>query len=245
MGRDEVQKLKKELAALSDPRAAEKSSSFFRSYPGGYGEGDRFLGIRVPDQRKAAKRYAHALSLGETVELLHSSYHEHRLTALLILVRKYERGDAEERERVVSRYLEHLSQVNNWDLVDSSANKILGPHLYERIMAGDTEASRVLFDLANSGELWRQRTAVIATQAFIRKGRYSETFKLAELLLQHPHDLIHKAVGWMLREVGKRDFTAEYEFLRHRYAAMPRTMLRYAVEKFDESVRQQFLTGRI
>ena len=233
-----AEELKRELEALADPEREEKSVSYFNAVPGGYGEGDRFLGIRVPDQRKTAKRYASQLEIEEIEQLLHSNFHEIRLTALFMLVYKYERGDDEMRSCIADCYLRNLSCVNNWDLVDSSAPKILGPQLY----GGNTD---LLFELVDSPDLWRQRTAVIATHYFIRKGRYDETLILAEALLTHPHDLIHKAVGWMLREIGKRDFDVEYNFLLHRYRQMPRTMLRYAIEKFDPGLRAQFLEGSL
>jgi 3-methyladenine DNA glycosylase AlkD len=230
--------LRRELEALADPVRAEKSLSFFNAVPGGYGEGDRFLGIRVPDQRKIAKRYARLLDVGHIEELLHSEYHEIRLTALHMLVYKYRRGSKEMRERIVDCYLRNLSCVDNWDLVDSSASKILGPHLYA------TEPD-LLFELVESEDMWHQRIAVITTHHFIREGRYDETLMLAEALMSSPHDLIHKAVGWMLREIGNRNFDVEYNFLLPRYRYMPRTMLRYAIEKFDTSLRKSFLEGSL
>lgn len=240
-----------EVAASLEAAAGRKKNSaelerFFKCGKGGYGEGDRFIGVVVPDQRKVAARFR-LLPPVETAKLLASPIHEHRLTALFILVRQYKAagsaGDTEAdrlRGELVRFYLERLDRVNNWDLVDSSAPYILGPRLLDH-----PEEREVLRELAESGKLWRQRVAIMATFAFIRAGEFGPTMELADLLLDHPHDLIHKAAGWMLREIGNRNLEAEENFLRTRYRRMPRTMLRYAIEKFPEAKRKSYLTGSV
>lgn len=234
-----VEMINRELDSLADPAKAAILGRFFQAFPGGYGEGDRFIGVAVPDQRKIARRYYGKVALSELELLLHDPCHERRQTALFILVLKFGKaGSDTEREALVGYYLGNTAYVNNWDLVDSSAYKILGPYLLNR-------DKRVLYDLAATGTLWEQRIAVIATLHFIRAGSFEDTFALADVLLEHPHDLIHKAVGWMLREIGKRDFEAEFAYLESRYRRMPRTMLRYAIEKFEPGLRRKFLAGEI
>lgn len=234
-----VAQIKAELAAQSIPEKAEYFPTFFQAYPGGYGEGDRFLGVMVPAQRKAAKKYYQKMSLEEVEKLLQEPIHEYRLTALFILVLKFQKAKREEeREKIVRLYLNNLEYVNNWDLVDASAEKILGAYLFQK----DKD---LLYRLARSGQLWKQRVAIIATFYFIKQNQFTDTLEIAKILLQHEHDLIHKAVGWMLREVGKRNFQVEYDFLVEHYREMPRTMLRYAIEKFEPSLRQKFLQGLI
>lgn len=207
---------------------------FFKTSKGQYGEGDVFLGISVPDQRKVAREHWH-LSLAEVAKLLASPIHECRLTALLILVEQYKRGDREIREKVAKFYLKHTKHVNNWDLVDLSASYILGAYLQDKDRA-------VLYTLAGSKNLWERRIAIVSTHAFIRAGEHADTFALAELLLADTHDLIHKATGWMLREVGKRVSTPELvAFLNTHKKHMPRTTLRYAIEHFPPEIRKDFL----
>jgi 3-methyladenine DNA glycosylase AlkD len=231
--------LKKELQQLADPEKAKFLPQFFKAYPGGYGEGDRFIGVKVPDQRQVAKKYYQQLSLTEVKELLQEPIHEYRQTALFMLTEKYKRAEDEAAaEKIVRLYLENTAYINNWDLVDCSADKILGAYFF-------TRSKETLYRLARSNNLWEQRMAIMATFYFIKQGFFSDTLQIAEILLQHPHDLIHKAVGWMLREVGKRDYQVEYDFLKQHYRGMPRTMLRYAIEKFSPEVRQQFLKGTI
>ena len=225
------------LAGLRDPKKADFYPRFFRTGKGEYGEGDRFVGVVVTNQRKIARRFR-ALILSELAKLLHSPMHEHRLTALFTLVDQFQRADAAGRRRVAEFYLEHLDRVNNWDLVDASAHKILGPHLRERDRG-------LLDELAGSGHLWRQRIAIIATYAYIRAGDFGDTLRIADKLITHNHDLTHKAVGWMLREVGKRDLTILEEFLGPRYRRMPRRMLRYAIEKLEPARRKSYLTGKV
>lgn len=210
---------------------------FFKTGPGEYGEGDVFLGVTVPHQRQIARAFR-TLPLPEIAVLLHDGRHECRLTALLILVGQYEQADARTRIAIARFYLTHLDRVNNWDLVDASAPRILGAHL-------QTRNRRTLDRLARSRSLWKPRVAIIATHWFVRHGEVDDALRLADLLLQHPHDLIHKAVGWTLREVGNRNEAALVEFLRTRYARMPRTMLRYAIEKFPARRRLDYLAGRV
>jgi 3-methyladenine DNA glycosylase AlkD len=225
------------LRAAASLDKAASSRWFFKAGPGEYAEGDRFIGVTVPEQRKIAKAYGD-LSLPQIRLLLKSTFHEYRLTALLILVNRFERADETNREACVAFYLDHLDYVNNWDLVDSSAYKLLGHWLEQR-------DRKVLLDLADSQDLWRQRVSMIATYWFIKSGDYVDALKLAKRLMSHEHDLIHKAVGWMLREIGNKDRAIEEQFLKKHYQKMPRTMLRYAIEKFPESKRKAYLEGRV
>ncbi|MGV8078897.1 MAG: DNA alkylation repair protein [Syntrophales bacterium] len=227
--------IQRRLQALGNPERVRILQRFFKTAPGEYGEGDVFIGLYVPEIRKLAREYGD-LPLPEAVDLLHSSIHEARLLALLILVDAYARGDAATRERIYRLYLEHSRFINNWDLVDASAGQIVGRHLLERSRAP-------LYTLAASGLLWDRRIAVLATFHFIKQGEFAETLRIAERLLRDREDLIHKAVGWMLREIGKRDRAAEEAFLKLHCRIMPRTMLRYAVEKFPEELRQRYLSG--
>ncbi len=232
-----VRRIKDELAALSDPAKAEFLPRFFKTLPGGYAEGDIFIGVTVPNIRTVAQKYRN-ITLAQAKQLLHSGIHEHRLTALLILVDKFTKADASGREKIVRFYLDNLKHVNNWDLVDLSADKILGAYLLDKDRT-------ILYELCDSGHLWSQRVSIMSTFFFIRNRQFEDTFRLAEKLLSHKHDLIHKAVGWMLREAGKRDKKAEERFLKNHYQAMPRTMLRYAIEKFGEEERQRYLKGLV
>jgi 3-methyladenine DNA glycosylase AlkD len=223
------------LREHADPEDARNLQRFFKTGPGEYGEGDVFIGVRVPALRRLAKEFR-ALPTGDAAELLRSPVHEERLLALLILVGAYAKGDDMLRGRIFDFYLANTRFINNWDLVDSSAADIIGAHLLD--------ADRCLLDrLARSELLWERRIAIIATFFFIRRGEFADTLRIAALLLHDRHDLIHKAVGWMLREVGKRDQEAEEAFLREHCRAMPRTMLRYATERFPEPLRQAYLRG--
>ncbi|HBV96334.1 MAG: DNA alkylation repair protein [Peptococcaceae bacterium BICA1-7] len=234
---DYVQTVKDELEQCADKEKAEFLPKFFQAYPGGYGAGDVFIGVSVPNQRKVAKKFYKQVQLEAVGQLLQEPIHECRLTALFILVYKYEKSKVEtEKKAVVDLYLANISYINNWDLVDSSAEKILGAYLLDK-------GKEVLYGLANSNDLWKQRMAVIATFHYIKHNKYDDTLKIALILLNHKHDIIHKAVGWMLREIGNRDFEVEFNFLKEHYRQMPRTMLRYAIEKFEEDLRQQFLKG--
>ncbi|MGW1449003.1 DNA alkylation repair protein [Micromonospora sp. NPDC002411] len=230
--------VRRDLASLADPRRAEASSRFLQMVPGGYGEGDRAIGVSVPDQRRVAARYWRDLSLVETTDLLHGEVHEERLTSLLILVRKFAKGDEQERGEIYRLVLANTGRLNNWDLVDSSAPSIVGPWLVDKERG-------VLDRLAGSDLVWDRRIAVMATFAFIRADDFHWTFRLSDKLLRDPHDLVRKAVGWMLREVGNRDRAAEEEFLLRRYRVMPRVMLRYAIEKFEPQRRRDYLSGML
>ena len=226
------------LRPLADPRIAGPAQRFFKTSPGEYGYGDRFLGIRVPTLRKVAREFR-AAPVGVALALLRSPLHEERLVALFMLVDRYSRGTAAERQRIYEQYLKHVPRhVNNWDLVDSSAHLIVGAHLVD----GDRS---VLYELARSPHLWSRRVAIIATFWFIKQGSFRDTLAIAELLLDDREDLIHKAAGWMLREVGNRDAAAAARFLRRHCRRMPRTMLRYAIEKLPESARRAYLDGTI
>lgn len=227
--------IRRQLKELADADVAEHSQRFFKTGPGQYGEGDEFLGIRVPVLRKLAKQFRN-LPVAKVEALLRSLMHEERLLALLILVRKYERGDDATRSQVYELYCDNLAHVNNWDLVDSSAHKIVGPYLRDKDRS-------YLHELAHSDDLWKRRVAIISTLAYIQKGEHQETLAIAETLLHDKEDLIHKAVGWMLREMGKRDESLLLAFLKEHYREMPRTMLRYAIERLPERQRKQYLRG--
>ncbi len=224
-----------ELKKCAKPDKAAFLSSFFQCLPGGYGEGDQFLGVIVPDQRQTAKAFR-TMPLRELSLALRSPWHESRLTALFVLVHQFEKSKASQRATLYEFYLDHLDCVNNWDLVDSSARHIVGEYLLEH-----ADQRRVLFELASSDQLWRQRVAVVATHALINKFEFLEIKKLAKLFLKHPHDLIHKAVGWMLREMGQVDEVQLVHFLEQNAKKMPRTMLRYAIEKLSKEERMKFM----
>ncbi|MGW4500813.1 DNA alkylation repair protein [Micromonospora sp. NPDC004336] len=228
--------VRRALADLADPRRAAATSRFLQMVPGGYGEGDTAIGVPVPQQRRVAARYWRDLSLAETTELLTGDVHEERLTALFVLVRKFAKGDEEQRGRIFDVVLAHTDRIDNWDLVDSCAPYIVGPWLADKDRG-------VLDRLAGSGLVWDRRIAVMATFAFVRAGDFDWTFRLSDRLLHDPHDLVRKAVGWMLREVGNRDRAAEEAFLAGRYRVMPRVMLRYAIEKFEPRRRAEYLSG--
>ncbi len=223
----------KELLGFGDPLRAEFLLGFFKTGKGQYGEGDEFLGINVPKQRIIARKYTD-LSLSDVQTLLKNKIHEFRLVALFILVIKYKKASEKEKKEIVDFYLKNTKRVNNWDLVDSSAGYILGEYL------GDRDKS-ILYKLARSENIWEKRIAIIATQGFIRRNQYDDTLKIAEILLNDQHDLIHKAAGWMLREVGNRDLQSELRFLDKHYQKMPRTMLRYAIEKFPKPQREFYM----
>jgi len=226
-----------ELKQRADAEKAAFYPSFFKTGKGEYGEGDVFLGVTVPHQRRVARAFRD-LPQREIAKLLSDRRHECRLTGLLILVEQYERGDEQARAKAAQFYLDKLDRVNNWDLVDLTAHKILGPHLE------DTDRS-LLDELAASDHLWRQRVAIIATFHYIRQDDFRDTKRIARALINHPHDLIHKAVGWMLREMGKRDRAELERFLKPRYKKMPRTMLRYAIERLPEGLRKKYLAGKV
>ena len=228
-----------DLRALADPVRAKSVTAFFKTGRGEYGDGDVFIGIRVPDLRKIARARAD-LSLRDLAALLRSSIHEERLLALMLLVMQYERGDEAERQERFEFYLEHLAGVNNWDLVDASAAPIVGAQMLA------SRDRRPLPRLARSQVLWERRVAMVATHAFIRAGESETTFAIARLLLRDEHDLMHKAVGWMLREVGKRvSEPALRGFLETHAGMMPRTALRYAIERLPEAERKRWLRVKL
>jgi 3-methyladenine DNA glycosylase AlkD len=228
--------VRKELKSMAEPEKAAILQRFFKTGPSEYGEGDIFIGVMVPQSRQVAKKF-NELPLGEVRTLLYSRVHEERLVALLILAWRYSSASSSrEKEEIVKFYLDHIKRVNNWDLVDLSAPNILGAHLVDR-----DGRRRLLYRLAGSENVWERRIAIVATHHFIRNGDFSDTLKIAEMLLQDRHDLIHKAVGWMLREVGKRDAAAEEEFLEKHCSVMPRTMLRYAIERLSERKRRRYM----
>lgn len=221
------------LKQAANPMDARFLQGFFKTGPGEYGEGDLFRGIRVPVLRALARECA-GLSFADTIRLLQSAHHEDRLLALLLLVRRFERGDPDERQRVYDAYLRNTRRINNWDLVDLSAPNIVGAW-------SAAHGTAPLTVLARSSLLWERRIAILATFALIRAGKPRTTLRLARRLLSDPEDLIHKATGWMLREVGKRDTPALLAFLERHASDMPRTMLRYAIERFPEPERKRFL----
>lgn len=225
------------LRGHANPRKAIVLQRFFKTGKGEYAEGDRFLGVTVPHVRAVARQF-HELPLADVLRLLHSPMHEERLLALVILVRRFQRGDARLRQRIFRVYLQNRRHINNWDLVDTSAEHILGPILLNG-------QRRVLDQLAASQRLWDRRIAVMSTFHLIRRGRFESTLRLAARLLSDRHELIHKAVGWMLREIGKRDGPTLERFLRGHGRQMPRTMLRYAIEHFPAAKRRAYLAGKV
>ncbi len=231
-----AQEITTHLQGLADEERAGHALRYFKATPGGYGHGDRFLGIRVPLIRAAVRKYADA-SVDTAARLLPSEYHEIRLFALLLLVSRFARGDAAEQDAIYRLYLGHTRCINNWDLIDSSAPYIVGGYLRDKDRS-------VLHELAGSKSLWERRIAVMATFWFIRDGNYDDALCIAARLLDDSEDLIHKAVGWMLREIGKRDHAIEVAFLKTHHRIMPRTTLRYAIERFSPRERQKYLRKR-
>ena len=226
--------VRRDIRKVALRQRAESNKWFFKTGAGEYGEGDRFLGVSVPQLRMLARTYA-GLPLADVIRLLRSAWHEERLLALLILVGQYARGDETARGSIHRAYLRNTRFINNWDLVDSSAAQIVGAHL-------ETRDRRLLRRLARSTSVWERRIATIATYHYIRRGDFADALVIAALLRGDEHDLIHKAVGWMLREIGKRDRRVEERFLRKHARRMPRTMLRYAIEKFPEPLRRKYLS---
>jgi len=229
--------LRRDVRAQADAEDAANLQWFFKTGPGEYAEGDRFLGLRVPAVRRLARTYRE-LPVKDVIALLQSKWHEERLLALLLLVDRYKRGKADEKQLVYDAYLGHTKHINNWDLVDASAEHIVGPHV------GPSEIS-VLERLARSPDLWERRIAVLATFHWIKQRQFGPALRIIEMLLADKHDLIHKAVGWMLREIGKRDRAVEVAFLREHGRTMPRTSLRYAIEHFPERERKRYLAGTV
>ncbi len=232
-----VQNIQRKLQELGSREKAKVLQRFFKTGSGEYGEGDVFVGVKVPELRKLAKEY-HEITVKGVKQLLRSAIHEERLLALFILVRKYSKGNETEKKRIYELYLKNTQFINSWDLVDSSAHHIIGAFLVDK-------SKEPLYSLAKSMNLWERRISIMSTFYFIKHDKYAETLKISEILLTDEQDLIHKAVGWMLREVGKRHMPTEEKFLRKHYKRMPRTMLRYAIEKFPEDKRQGYLKGKI
>ena len=232
-----VKDARRTLKALANPEKAKILSSFFKTAHGQYGYGDVFLGVMVPQTRATARAF-HRLPVEETLELLHSRIHEERLLALLILVDQFKKGGINDRQAIYNLYLSNTRHINNWDLVDLSAPQIIGGYLIDKDRS-------LLTKLSDSRSLWERRMAILATFPFIKNNDLFDTFRIAERLLTDKHDLIHKAVGWMLREAGKRNQEEEEKFLKIHYKCMPRTMLRYAIERFEETKRQNYLQSKI
>lgn len=232
-----LEQLKKELQNSADSEQAKILQRFFKTGKGEYAEGDIFLGIKVPVQRKIAKKYL-GLGLYKLQELMKSKIHEYRLIGLIILNDKFKKSNEEDKGDIFNFYLKNTKNINNWDLVDISAPNIVGDFLFDK-------KKNILYELVNSNNLWERRIAIVSTFDFIRKGELTDTLIIAKLLLNDKHDLIHKAVGWMLREVGKKDIIVLEDFLKQHHKKMPRTMLRYAIERFDEEKRKKYLIGEI
>jgi 3-methyladenine DNA glycosylase AlkD len=232
-----IQQIKKRLKQLANKEKAEILQRFFKTGPGEYGEGDVFIGVKVPDLRKVAKNFQY-IGIKDVIILLESAIHEERLLALLILVSKYVKGNETAKKEIYKLYLKKTTFINNWDLVDVTAQHIVGDYLMDKNKSP-------LYRLTKSKDLWERRIAVMATFCFIKRERYEDTLKISKILFNDKEDLIHKAVGWMLREIGKRNMVIEETFLKQHYKEMPRTMLRYAIEKFPEPKRQQYLKGEI
>lgn len=229
------------LQFLSNPEKKNFLPYFFKTGKGEYAEGDQFIGVVVPDSRKIVKEYWQETTLEDLQKILKSKYHEMRLVALLILVNKFEKSkDSSEQKKFINFYLKNTQYINNWDLVDLSCYKILGRYCFEN------QKDDILRNLSNSENMWEKRIAIVATMHYIKKGKvFDLTKELVLNNLYHPHDLMHKANGWLLREMGNKNETELFDFLKIHYPKMPRTTLRYAIEKFDENLRQDFLKGRI
>ncbi len=232
-----LNELLKEIESKADKERAIHSQRYFKTKKGEYGEGDIFIGLTMPQQRSIAKKYFN-LGLPKIQELLKSKVHEHRMTGLIILTEKYKRAKDSEKENIFGFYLNNTKHINNWDLVDVTCPRIVGNFLLNR-------KKRILYDLVNSENLWEKRIAIISTLAFIAKNEFEDALAISELLLKDNHDLIHKAIGWTLREVGKKDIEVLRKFLKGNYKRIPRTTLRYAIERFDEGERKKFLRGEI
>ena len=232
-----IPEIQAKLRAFASAEHAKAAQWFFKTGPGEYGEGDQFIGVRAPELRRLAKELK-ATPIDDCLQLLQSPIHEDRSLALLILVPAFAKGDAATKQNIYEAYLRHTDFINNWDLVDASAPHIVGAYLFDK-------SRKPLYKLAKSNSLWERRISIIATQHFIRQNDFTDTLQIAKLLLQDKHDLMHKAVGWMLREIGNRELATEESFLQIHYKIMPRTMLRYAIEKFPEPKRQAYLKGTI
>jgi 3-methyladenine DNA glycosylase AlkD len=229
--------IKTELLKLANPNKAQTAARFFKTAKGEYGEGDCFIGVSTPVIRGICKQFSKQSSLDDIEQLLNDPIHEIRLAAVLTLVYQFEKANQEQQQKIYNFYLKNSHCMNNWDLVDSSAHYIMGCYLFDK-------PKDDLYQLAQSASLWQQRIAIIATLYFIKRAQFEDTLNIASLLLNHCHDLIHKAVGWMLREVGKKDQAQLENFLNQHYKTMPRTMLRYAIEKFPQHLRKYYLQAK-
>jgi 3-methyladenine DNA glycosylase AlkD len=234
-----LSKLKSELKKAGNPKQARLLQRFFKTGKDQYGEGDIFLGIKVPEQRRIAKKYQD-LNIKDIQELLNSKIHEHRLVALLILIQKYNKASVDEKKDIFYFYLNNTKKINNWDLVDLSAPNIVGDYLLEHY-----DKKQLIYSLAKSDNLWEKRISIISLFAFIRKEKFDDALAISEILLGDSHDLIHKAVGWMLREIGKKDQEILEDFLKKHYKDIPRTTLRYSIERFEEGKRKRYLKGEV
>lgn len=232
-----LKNIRKELTRLSNKEYAARLQKYFKTGKGEYGEGDRFMGIRVPNVRKIAKKYGN-ISIAEASRLIKSPFHEERLFSLFVLVDIFKKSNDNDKTRVYDLYMANTKFINNWDLVDASAGRIFGAYLF-------TRDRKPIYESAKSENVWERRISIMATSYFIAHNEFTDTLKIAEILLNDREDLIHKAVGWMLREIGKKDPELEEDFLRKHCADMPRTMLRYAIEKFPESKRKKYLNGEL
>ncbi len=232
-----IEQIKKDIKKMANPEKAKIYQRFFKTGKGQYGEGDVFLGLTSQQIKDIAKKYT-GIGLPKIQELLKSEIHEHRICALRILFEKYKKSEEEEKGNIFNLYLKNTKFINNWDLVDLSAPNIVGEFLLDKKRI-------VLYNLAESKSLWEKRISVLATFTFIRNNDFKDSLRICEILLKDDHDLIHKACGWMLREIGKRDLAIEEKFLKKHYKNMPRTMLRYAIERFEENKRQKYLKGKI
>lgn len=229
--------IQKQIEQLGNKEYAARLRKYFKTGKGEYGEGDRFLGIQVPVLRKIARKYR-KISIGEVSELVKSQFHEERLFSLLVLVESFKRANDKDKKIIYTLYLSNTKFINNWDLVDASAGHIIGAYLL-------TRDKKPIYALARSKNIWERRISIMSTSYFMKYNRFVDTLNIAEMLLGDEEDLIHKAVGWMLREIGKRDFELEERFLGKYYKSMPRTMLRYAIEKFPEERRKIYLKGEL
>jgi 3-methyladenine DNA glycosylase AlkD len=227
-----------EIKNFSSPELAVHHLRFFKTGKDEYGEGDLFYGLKVPDIRKISKKHFNSIDLSQIDGLIKHPYHEVRLTAIVMLILKNKKASFDEQEKIYNLYLNNVNYINNWDLVDISAHHIIGAFLFKKNTAK-------LWELARSGHLWSERISVVSTFYFIRQGEYSHTLELSKHFLNHKHDLIHKATGWMLREVGKRDVGALYSFLDENYKIMPRTMLRYSIEKISPDKRALYMQKNV
>lgn len=237
-----TQSIISELKSFGSEERAKHSLRFFKTGPGQYGEGDIFYGATVPEIRNVARKYKD-VALDDVQELLKNKYHECRLVALMILVEKYEKSRTDLDKKIIYElYLHNSKYINNWDLVDLSAHKIVGAYLYNKDEKGKNRDRSILYKLAKSKDLWEKRISIISTFYFIYRKDFNDSLKISEILVDDKHDLIQKAVGWMLREVGKRDQNVEEEFLKKYHKTMPRTMLRYAIEKFDDKKKKFYMS---